>query len=116
MEREHFVKVIGEVLDSLPEEFRERINNLAILVEDEPPRRFRKKPWGTGTRGSSSCARRSLSAQRTHTFSRAVFVEADSSCSSAADDHTYYAGNPQPRVFGGPWEVCWSEAGNPLGS
>lgn len=48
MERERFVKLIEEVLDSLPEEFRERIKNLVVLVEDEPPRRFRRQPRGAG--------------------------------------------------------------------
>ena len=37
MKREHFVKVIEEVLNSLPEEFRSRIHNVAVLVEDFPP-------------------------------------------------------------------------------
>ena len=37
MEREAFVKVVQEVLDSLPEEFRSRIRNVAVLVEDFPP-------------------------------------------------------------------------------
>ena len=37
MKREHFVKVVEEALDSLPQEFRSRINNVAILVEDIPP-------------------------------------------------------------------------------
>jgi hypothetical protein len=34
MKREDFVKVAEETLDSLPEEFRIRIQNVAILVED----------------------------------------------------------------------------------
>jgi len=34
MKREDFVKVAEEVLDSLPEEFRSRVENVAILVED----------------------------------------------------------------------------------
>jgi predicted Zn-dependent protease with MMP-like domain len=34
MKREDFVKVAEETLDSLPEEFRIRIRNVAILVED----------------------------------------------------------------------------------
>jgi predicted Zn-dependent protease with MMP-like domain len=38
MKREHFVKVVEEVLDSLPQEFRSRIRNVAVLVEDMPPR------------------------------------------------------------------------------
>ena len=37
MEREEFAKVMQEVLDSLPEEFRSRISNVAVLVEDFPP-------------------------------------------------------------------------------
>jgi predicted Zn-dependent protease with MMP-like domain len=37
MEREQFAKVMREVLDSLPEEFRSRICNVAVLVEDFPP-------------------------------------------------------------------------------
>jgi len=37
MERAAFVKVMEEVLDSLPMEFRSRIRNVAVLVEDLPP-------------------------------------------------------------------------------
>jgi predicted Zn-dependent protease with MMP-like domain len=37
MERERFVKLVGQVLDALPQRFRERIHNLAVLVEDQPP-------------------------------------------------------------------------------
>ncbi len=37
MERGAFAKVMQEVLDSLPEEFRSRIRNVAVLVEDFPP-------------------------------------------------------------------------------
>lgn len=37
MKREHFVKVVEEALDSLPQQFRGRIKNVAILVEDFPP-------------------------------------------------------------------------------
>ena len=37
MKREHFVKVVEEVLDSIPREFRSRIRNVAVLVEDMPP-------------------------------------------------------------------------------
>ena len=36
--REDFTKVIAETLDSLPKEFRHRIRNVAVLVEDLPPR------------------------------------------------------------------------------
>jgi predicted Zn-dependent protease with MMP-like domain len=37
MKREDFTKVVEEVLDSLPAEFRHRIRNVAVLVEDVPP-------------------------------------------------------------------------------
>jgi predicted Zn-dependent protease with MMP-like domain len=37
MEREQFTKIMQEALDSLPEEFRDRILNVAVLVEDFPP-------------------------------------------------------------------------------
>ena len=37
MKREHFVKVVEETLDSLPQEFRSHIRNVAVLVEDVPP-------------------------------------------------------------------------------
>ncbi len=37
MEREHFVKIVEEELNSLPQEFRTRIRNVAVLVEDVPP-------------------------------------------------------------------------------
>lgn len=37
MKREEFVNAAEEALDSLPEEFRSRIQNVAILVEDLPP-------------------------------------------------------------------------------
>jgi predicted Zn-dependent protease with MMP-like domain len=37
MKREEFTKLVEEVLDSLPKEFRSRIRNVAVLVEDLPP-------------------------------------------------------------------------------
>ena len=36
MRREDFINVAEEALNSLPEEFRRRIKNVAILVEDFP--------------------------------------------------------------------------------
>lgn len=36
MEREKFVGLVEEVLDSLPQRFRERVHNVAVLVEDRP--------------------------------------------------------------------------------
>ena len=44
MNREDFVKVAEEVLDSLPREFRSRIQNVAILVEDSPPNQSPTRP------------------------------------------------------------------------
>ncbi len=37
MTRERFVEVVAEVLDRLPARFRERLHNVAVLVEDYPP-------------------------------------------------------------------------------
>ena len=37
MKREHFVNVVEETLDSLPQEFRRSIRNVAVLVEDVSP-------------------------------------------------------------------------------
>ena len=48
MKREEFVKVAEEALDSLPEEFRNRIQNVAILVEDLPPNQSRAQPGQHG--------------------------------------------------------------------
>ncbi len=44
MKREDFVKFAEEVLDSLPKEFRSRIENVAILVEDFPPNQSPRRP------------------------------------------------------------------------
>jgi predicted Zn-dependent protease with MMP-like domain len=44
--REHFIQLAEEVLESLPKEFRERIHNLAIFVEDRPPRPKRSRRAG----------------------------------------------------------------------
>ena len=44
MEREEFVNVAEEALDSLPEEFRSRIQNVAILVEDFPANQSTPQP------------------------------------------------------------------------
>jgi predicted Zn-dependent protease with MMP-like domain len=60
MKREGFVKVVEEALDSLPKEFRSRIRNVAILVEDFPPNQppaqpgqpKRHFPWRATTRKS----------------------------------------------------------------
>ena len=44
MTRERFAKVAEEVLDSLPQEFRSRIRNVAVLVEDWPPHQSSAQP------------------------------------------------------------------------
>jgi predicted Zn-dependent protease with MMP-like domain len=51
MERERFVRLVEQVLDSLPERFRERIHNLAVLVEDRPPHSVKRRLPGEGRRG-----------------------------------------------------------------
>jgi predicted Zn-dependent protease with MMP-like domain len=37
VQRKQFATIVEEVLDSLPREFRKRIRNVAVLVEDLPP-------------------------------------------------------------------------------
>jgi predicted Zn-dependent protease with MMP-like domain len=49
MKRQHFVKVVQETLDSLPGEFRSRIRNVAVLVEDKPPNQPPQR-WGQENR------------------------------------------------------------------
>ena len=44
MTREEFINVAEETLDSLPEEFRRRMQNIAILVKDYPPKHSRSQP------------------------------------------------------------------------
>ncbi len=36
MERKHFERLVAEALHALPQEFRERLDNIEVLVEDEP--------------------------------------------------------------------------------
>jgi predicted Zn-dependent protease with MMP-like domain len=46
MTRERFVRLVEAALDALPERFRRRLHNIAVLVEDYPPgqRRGRSRP------------------------------------------------------------------------
>ena len=44
MNREDFAKVVSETLDSLPREFRRRIHNVAVLVEDLPSNQLPSEP------------------------------------------------------------------------
>jgi predicted Zn-dependent protease with MMP-like domain len=39
MEREKFEALVGEAVDSLPKKFKDHLENIAIMVEDAPPRR-----------------------------------------------------------------------------
>jgi predicted Zn-dependent protease with MMP-like domain len=43
MNREAFAAVVEEVLESLPTEFKKRLENIAILVEDVPANQGRRK-------------------------------------------------------------------------
>jgi predicted Zn-dependent protease with MMP-like domain len=43
MDRESFVELVEEVLDALPMEFHKRIQNLTVLVEDQPAERLSRK-------------------------------------------------------------------------
>ncbi len=44
MTRENFNRLVGEALDSIPAEFRRRIENVAVLVEDRPEEEPRSEP------------------------------------------------------------------------
>lgn len=46
MDRECFVTLVEEVLDALPAEFRKKIHNLTVVVEDQPPKRLSRKTRG----------------------------------------------------------------------
>ena len=43
MEREKFVKLVEEALGALPTKFRKRIQNVAVLVENVPPRQLPRR-------------------------------------------------------------------------
>jgi predicted Zn-dependent protease with MMP-like domain len=43
MEREKFVRLVEEALDGLPTTFRNRIRNVAVLVENVPPERLPRR-------------------------------------------------------------------------
>ena len=43
MDREKFEAIVEEVLAGLPEPFRERLTNVAIIVEDLPPPGMQRK-------------------------------------------------------------------------
>ena len=53
MDRKRFSRLVARALDTLPEEFRQHIHNVAILVEDEPRSRARRSTsFGAGPRNS----------------------------------------------------------------
>lgn len=53
VDRKRFSRLVARTLDTIPEEFRHQIHNVAILVEDEPrPRVRRSTPFGAGPRNS----------------------------------------------------------------
>lgn len=56
MTREYFVKLVAEVLDSLPDEFRDRIQNLAVIVERRP-RQSKRLRRSAGEPGSVKARR-----------------------------------------------------------
>ena len=37
LSRRRFERLVGKALASLPEEFRSKLENVAVLIEDEPP-------------------------------------------------------------------------------
>lgn len=49
MDEEKFRQLVGEALDSLPEEFAEKLNNVSVVVEDNPTqtqlRNLLLPPW-----------------------------------------------------------------------
>jgi predicted Zn-dependent protease with MMP-like domain len=47
MERERFEELVEEALAELPEQFRERIQNLAVVVEDKPSREVYERTGGS---------------------------------------------------------------------
>jgi predicted Zn-dependent protease with MMP-like domain len=53
MDRESFAKIVEEVLGSLPTEFRKRIHNLTVLVEDQPPEGLSRKTRGSAQKPGS---------------------------------------------------------------
>jgi len=37
MERKRFIELVQQALDELPDQFRSRMDNVVVLVEDLPP-------------------------------------------------------------------------------
>jgi predicted Zn-dependent protease with MMP-like domain len=51
MTREVFATIVEEVLDSLPSEFQERLQNVVVLVDDFPSAGLRSRPGPRSKRG-----------------------------------------------------------------
>src|SRR5512140_1502577 len=47
MRREQFMELVAEALDSLPKEFRKRMKNVAVLVEDVPAEQREREQSGS---------------------------------------------------------------------
>lgn len=50
MTRQRFREIVAETLDSLPDDFRQRLENVVVLVEDAPPQRKPRTPVPRGVR------------------------------------------------------------------
>lgn len=50
MTRQRFREIVAETLDSLPDEFRQRMENIVVLVEDQPPQPRPRTPVPRGVR------------------------------------------------------------------
>jgi predicted Zn-dependent protease with MMP-like domain len=52
IQRERFVQMVAQVLDELPDQFRSRMHNVAVLVEDLPRQQRSRpgRPRGTSPR------------------------------------------------------------------
>ena len=46
MDRKKLEELVAEAIDGLPEDFRQKLENIAIVVEDEPPRDIQSKYKG----------------------------------------------------------------------
>ncbi len=44
MERARFIKLVEEALEALPRKFRDRVQNVAVVVQDFPPSQPRHAP------------------------------------------------------------------------
>ena len=87
MNREPFLEVVREALDSLPWKFRRHIENFAVVVEDYPPEGYHTKGgW------------RSLSLRRFRVAHRFALFAKGWGCFSQAEFALYHSlAQPSPR-------------------